>query len=382
MEALTLEKIGLTRSESFVYMALLQLGTSKTGEILTKSGLNSGKIYEILESLKSKGLVSESIINNIRHFTAAPPSQLIDYLEKKKHELNHEEKLINSMLPNLEKLRKISIGKAKSVTYTGFRGFKTSVQEAEAELKKGDEVLAMGVTENKEKRFNDFWINQFHKRRKEKKIVSKTIMSEKSYYFEELKGPYTECRIIPMITPAAVTIFGKDKVLLLNYKEPYTFTLIYDEEIATSFRNFFYQMWEEETRTFRGLEGGISAFKMMIDSMKKTDEWLGYVISPKISPKYFEKITKLHEMRGKRGLKARIILSEDSRKQGKIRTKIPHTQVRYVDYDTPTIVNVAGDITLLNVPAEKETTVIYIENKKTADSFKQQFERIWKTAKK
>ena len=646
MDIKSLEKIGLTKNESIVYTTLLQLGTSKTGEILTKSGLNSGKIYEILEGLKAKGLVSESIINKIKHFTAAPPRQLIDYLEQKKQELDKEEKTINTILPNLEKLRKVAMAKTKSVTYIGYRGFKTAVEEAEADLKEGDEVLAMGVTGKKDMRFNNFWINQFKKRHKQKRM-SKTIFAEMGFYYKSLIGSYAKCKVIPMYSPAAVTIFGKDKTLLLNYKEPYTFTLIYDKEITTSFINFFYQMWDqkaktfhgikgikdllyelmdaggnehhtiasskeslmlgekfwheyhkkraekgikaklifnesvrewciknpypdteykftsagfepltetiirndklafiiwtkvpmgivmenkeaansydkffnmmweqdvqtykgddaiktcfnsiaedlnqgdewlvigaskfssrfnnffielakkmkdkklktkllfdedmkeqihafkkmgqevkvvsreyaapaeiniygnkvltvvwtkeprawvvenkeiadsykkffkmlwgEETRTYKGIDAGISSFEKMINSMKQDDEWIGYVISPKISPKYFEKITKLHEMRAKKGFKSRIILSEDSRKQGKIRTNIPHTQVRYVEYDTPTIVNVAGGITLLNVPAEKETTVIYIENKKTADSFRQQFERIWKTAKK
>jgi len=73
IEPETLENVGLTKNESIVYLTLLRIGTAKTGEILNKSHLNSGKIYEILESLKEEGLVSESIINNIRHFTAAPP---------------------------------------------------------------------------------------------------------------------------------------------------------------------------------------------------------------------------------------------------------------------------------------------------------------------
>jgi hypothetical protein len=56
-------------------------------------------------------------------------------------------------------------------------------------------------------------------------------------------------------------------------------------------------------------------------------------------------------------------------------------EVRYVSYDFPTVVNVAGNITLLNVPS-KDVTVFYIENKQVADSFRDQFERIWKEAKK
>ena len=64
METNILESIGLTHNESIVYLSLLKRGTSKSGDILNASGINSGKIYEILESLKRKGLASESIINN------------------------------------------------------------------------------------------------------------------------------------------------------------------------------------------------------------------------------------------------------------------------------------------------------------------------------
>ena len=68
MDIKVLERIGLTRNESLVYLTLLRNGTSKTGEILKKSGLNSGKIYEILDSLEKKGMVSESSINNIKRY--------------------------------------------------------------------------------------------------------------------------------------------------------------------------------------------------------------------------------------------------------------------------------------------------------------------------
>ena len=46
------------------------------------------------------------------------------------------------------------------------------------------------------------------------------------------------------------------------------------------------------------------------------------------------------------------------------------------DIATPAIVNVAGNITLLNIMAE-EVTVFMIENKEVADSFRDQLEKMW-----
>jgi len=244
MDTKTLEKIGLTRNESIVYLTLLKLGTSKTGDILKNSGLNSGKIYEILESLKSKGLVSEAIINNVKSFSAAPPIQILKWLDIKKEEITKDERLIKKELPKLDMLRKEGIKEVKSITYTGFKGFKTAVEEAYSFLKEGDEILGMGLTGKKDKKFNDFWL-RFGKEREKRKIKAKHLFSERSEYLKSYqKIGLTENRVLEGLTPVTVDIFGKDKVLILNYSEPTSCILIYDENTATSFRNFFYQMWK------------------------------------------------------------------------------------------------------------------------------------------
>ena len=155
METKSLQAIGLTKNESTIYLALLKIGTSKSGDILHTSGLNSGKIYEILDSLNKKGLVSESIVNKVRHFTAAPPKQLLEYLEQKKANINQEETLIKKEIPELEKLRETTLKEPLATTYLGLRGLKTATDEALDSLKKGDEILAMGVTELKDKKINE-----------------------------------------------------------------------------------------------------------------------------------------------------------------------------------------------------------------------------------
>jgi len=243
MEIKLLEKIGLTHNESLVYLTLIKLGTAKTGKILQASNLNSGKIYEILESLKSKGLAGESIINNVRYFSAAHPSQLLEYLKKKKEDIEQEERDIKVFLPELEKSRGAHLDISKAITYTGLKGIKTAADEALDSMKHGEEILAIGVTEKKDKRFNTFW-QGWSERRVAKKIPAKHIFSEKGEYSHVFdKIPYTEVRILEGLTPVTIDIFG-DKVLILNYNEPFSCTMIYDANTAASFKNFFYQLWK------------------------------------------------------------------------------------------------------------------------------------------
>ena len=244
MELKLLEKIGLTKNESIVYQTLLQLGTSKTGEILKKSGLNSGKIYEILESLKVKGLLSESLINNIKYFTAAPPSQILEYIKDKKEELEQEESIVKSALPELENLRNLTSKETKSVTYTGLRGIKTAADEALSSMKPNEDILAMGVTELKDENFNKFW-ERWQTQRVNKKISQKMIFSERSQYYKKFtKSKYTQARVLTGITPITVDIFGEDKTLILNYGDFPSCILISDKNTAQSFRQFFKQLWK------------------------------------------------------------------------------------------------------------------------------------------
>ena len=247
METNTLEKIGLTHNESLVYLTLLKLGTSKSGDILNSSGINSGKIYEIFESLKKKGLVSESIINKVRNFTAAPPSQILYYLEKKMEEISKEEESIKKEIPQLEKLRIDSIKDIRAVTYLGYEGIKTAADEALASLKDNDEILAMGVIGKKHPRFNVFWRKWTEKRLKIKpKVIAKHIFSERGEYYNLFKKlRKNESKVLEGLTPVTVDIFGEEKVLILNYNEPYSCVMIYDKNTAQAFRTFFYQLWKQ-----------------------------------------------------------------------------------------------------------------------------------------
>ena len=56
---LELEQIGFTKSEIKIYLALLKLGSSTTGPIITESKTANSKIYEVLEKLIEKGLSKE-----------------------------------------------------------------------------------------------------------------------------------------------------------------------------------------------------------------------------------------------------------------------------------------------------------------------------------
>jgi sugar-specific transcriptional regulator TrmB len=179
-----LERIGLTKNESIIYLTMLRIGTSKTGTILKESRINSGKIYEILESMKRKGLVSETISDGIKFFTAAPPEQLSHFLEQKKQSIIEEEKAVNEMLPALSALRRETIPQKRIVTYSGFRGIITAAEEALKNTKEGSEILSIGISDVNAWSQN-YWL-KWEQMRIKNKISARYILSEKGIIYKDL----------------------------------------------------------------------------------------------------------------------------------------------------------------------------------------------------
>ena len=88
MDTSSLEGIGLTKSEVKVYLALLDMGASSTGPIVMRSGTADSKIYGVLEKLSQKGLVGSFLKGGVRHYKAASPNMIREYLEEKKRKVS------------------------------------------------------------------------------------------------------------------------------------------------------------------------------------------------------------------------------------------------------------------------------------------------------
>ena len=95
-----LEEIGLTKREIKVYMALLEVGLSSVGQIIKKSGIPGSKIYETLDKLKKRGLISSVLKENKQFFQASDPKTILDFLDEQRRNI------LENVLPKLESLQK------------------------------------------------------------------------------------------------------------------------------------------------------------------------------------------------------------------------------------------------------------------------------------
>jgi sugar-specific transcriptional regulator TrmB len=90
-----LQQLGLTRNESRVYLALLKLGSATAVEITKLSHVHRVNVYDTLERLREKGLISTIFQGKKRIYEAANPRQLLKLV-------NEKQELIQQILPQLD----------------------------------------------------------------------------------------------------------------------------------------------------------------------------------------------------------------------------------------------------------------------------------------
>ena len=124
-----LEEIGLTKGEIKVYLALLKIGETTTGKIIEEAQISSGKIYEILEKLSSKGLVTHVVKEKTKHFSAVSPNRILDFLHERENILKQKEDDLIKELPNLLAMENASKIKYGTRLFKGIRGIQTAIFE-------------------------------------------------------------------------------------------------------------------------------------------------------------------------------------------------------------------------------------------------------------
>ena len=224
-----LKEAGLTENESKVYLALLNKGPSLAGSISRKTGLHRRTIYDTVEMLIKKGLVGYILKNNRKIFQASNPKRMLEILEEKQNQ-------ISPIIPELLEQYNSTKEKQETNFYKGKEGLKT-IFEDQLDSK---EILILGASPRAYDVLQ-FYFKWYDKKRKQKKIKSRIIATDKKIF----NLPLTEIRYLPekYTNPLAVNIYDDKTAIILWAKEPIAI-LIKNKEIAEGYKNYFELMWK------------------------------------------------------------------------------------------------------------------------------------------
>jgi sugar-specific transcriptional regulator TrmB len=252
MDTSALENIGLTKSEIKVYLTLLETGPTSTGPLVDRSGISSSKVYEILERLISKGLVSYVMRGRVKYFEAGTPKRIMDYMEDKERMLREQKERVKYILPKLAARRGVSEYRHNVTIFRGLRGLKTVFYESLDLMKPGEEVHVMGVPPRSGK-VNLFFVN-WNKVRARKNVRFKIVFDETARGEAQTKvtnSPISEIRFHPkgMVTPAAINLFKGRTVIFPAETEQEPMLIVIDsKEITDSFEAQFQSLWRQAAK--------------------------------------------------------------------------------------------------------------------------------------
>lgn len=230
MDKNILKEIGLQEGEITLYISLLKLKEATATHIAKDTGVHRSHIYDLIEKLKEKGLVSFVIKNNVKYFRASQPKKLLDCIKEK------EEKILK-IIPHLEELSKEQEEDMKVEIYKGKEGIKTILNDI---LKEKKDYLLFGHLKFEE--ILPIYIEQFVKladkyKIREKAILEKDvkIMPTKKHDYKYISKSY--------LFPNATVVYG-NKVAIFIWQNPYYIILIENKNVVQSYRTHFNLLWK------------------------------------------------------------------------------------------------------------------------------------------
>jgi sugar-specific transcriptional regulator TrmB len=247
MDNKLLTDIGLTGSEIKVYFALLELETSTVGPIIDKSKVPDSKIYSILEKLKDKGLATYVIKNNVKHFQATDPKNLLDILKDKEEAIQEQKKeLQEKIIPEIEKRRKLTKEKQEANVYESYDGIKAAFNVLLDTLKKGEEYQVFMLGEElKEQRIITFFQN-YHKKRIQEGIKTRLLAhtSHKNIVKRWHKYKGMKIKTTNRKLPLGTFIF-KNHIMTVVWQEKPTAFIIKSKKNYEHYKEFFEEVWKK-----------------------------------------------------------------------------------------------------------------------------------------
>ncbi len=245
MNSELLVKFGLTKNESLIYLTLIKLKESKVGAIIKESSFKSGKIYEFLDSLVKKGLISFITKNNVKYFYANSPKKVLDYIKLKKDNLDEQEKEFRNILPDLDRYYQKKVNSCDVKVYEGIEGIRTALLFLLEKMPKDSEILTFGANDNSNRDIILSW-SKYEEICKKNNIKSKFIMSswtnEDIKRRKKVKNSLKEFRYLKGEDISNFTI-GKDIILIFNFEIKNCIS-IENQTHSTQFRRLFELLWK------------------------------------------------------------------------------------------------------------------------------------------
>lgn len=241
-----LTQAGLSEKEAAIYEKLLELGSTTVGKLLKHLPYKRGDLYNILASLRDKGLASEGLAKGIMTFTVESPEKITDLLKAEDEKRDRIRKSVTSTLPDLKSLYNLSMNKPGVRFFEGEEGAWKVLEDT---LATKGEIYSYADIDAIIK--HDSAMNRrYGQLRQTRGIKKKGIVNDTLVAREFLKGylkEITETKLITLSTPSFGTVMNiyDNKISFLTLSDKGRIGIIIEDEIIAQMqKSLFEYLWQ------------------------------------------------------------------------------------------------------------------------------------------
>ena len=239
--------VGLSKNETKIYLALLELGKGTVSEITRKANLNRTTGYDVLDGLVAKGLASVSGKEPKQEYIAESPDKIEALLKREISATEEHLKEIKNILPELKSLHNVA-GRPKVRFYEGKQGL---IDVYEDTLTSHETILAYATVDDMHRALPNYF-PEYYKRRAEKGVAIRAIIPATEIGKERASKDKEEMRETALIPPdkyyfsPEINIYD-DKVMIASWREKLGI-IIESAEIADAMKKIHELAWAEAKR--------------------------------------------------------------------------------------------------------------------------------------
>lgn len=248
MDTNILNRIGLSNNEIAVYLALLKMSSASAYELSQKTGIYRPHVYDKLETLLEKGLISYVFKGKKKLFQAYDPKRLLDYFNEKEARMEEEKEELNKTLPTLSELfNKVEEDTSVEV-FKGKEGLKTCFRD---NIKQKKEIVGFDIDDQKFNEIAPIFMQQYFKMLQLNGITERIITAKKKGVFL-FDTPTTEYRFLPekALNPPSTLICG-GTILITIFGASLTLIRIRNNDLAIAYKDHFEYLWKVADRNLK-----------------------------------------------------------------------------------------------------------------------------------
>ncbi len=244
MEEEVLRDLGFSEREIKVYLALLELGSTTVGPIAAKTRLQHSKVYQTLEKLIDRGLVTFVIKSKTKYFQAEEPKKILSFIKEK-------ERSFKEILPGLEQKQKQAQSPQIAKVYEGYKAIKSMFESILDEMNKKSYYYVFAFKdEYVESPLASRFLRDIHQNLSEKRVDDRLIAHQcvkKEFLKNYSKIPNIKYKFTSLKIPFGLMIID-DKIINLVWGKRPTAIEIVSQQMATQYKEFFLEIWKHSNK--------------------------------------------------------------------------------------------------------------------------------------